>query len=76
MFNGKKRLQMGYTAKNIVTEKVYYSKGATKLAYKIGIAPSTLIRNASFNYSTKVYKGYVIAKTVDLENQNRGKNIK
>ena len=67
---------MGYTAKQISTGIVFYSKGATKLAYKIGIAPSTLIRNASFDYSIKVYNGYTIAKTIDLSNQNRGKNIK
>lgn len=76
MFNDKKTILMGYIAKELSTNKVYYSKGATKLANEIGIAPTTILRNATFSYSNKAYKGYVIAKVIEIEFKNRGNSIK
>ena len=60
---------MGYIAKEISTNKVYYSKGANKISDKIGCNYSTI---------TKFFqiKGYLVSKTIDLNNQSRGISIK
>jgi hypothetical protein len=70
---------MGYIAKEISTNKVYYSKGANKISEKIGCNYSTLTKffNKKENIGVeKVIKGFVVAKTIDLSYQNRGNNIK
>jgi len=70
---------MGYIAKEISTNKVYYSKGANKISEKIGCNYSTLTKffNLKENIGKeKTIKGFIISKTIDLINQNRGNNIK
>lgn len=79
MFNGKKAYRMGYIAKEIITNKIYYSKGANKIADLIGCNYSTLTKffNIKENLlSEKIIKGFAVSKTVDLSNKSRGINIK
>jgi ribosomal protein L14 len=70
---------MGYIAKEISTNKVYYSKGANKIADKVGCNYSTITKffkpTENLNKG-KVIKGYIISKTIDISNQSRGINIK
>ncbi len=71
----KKNRIMGYTARNIETNEVYYSRGASKIAVLIGCTGSTITkfflieRNKTLE---KVFKGWVINKTIDLKNKDRG----
>jgi hypothetical protein len=70
---------MGYIARNIATNEVFYSKGANKIADKVGCNYSTITKYFAkrINKGTdKTIKGYIITFTVDLANQNRGNNIK
>jgi len=70
---------MGYIAREIRTNKVYYSKGANKLADKIGCNYSTITKYFSKQQNKgteKEIKGFIISETIDLTNQNRGNNIK
>jgi hypothetical protein len=70
---------MGYIAKEISTNKVYYSKGANKISEKIGCNYSTLTKffNKKENLGVeKIIKGFIVSQTIDLNNQNRGNNIK
>ena len=70
---------MGYIARNLETNEVLFSKGATKLSEKIGIHYSTLSKFFSKRVNKnkdKLIKGWIISKTIDLENKNRGSNIK
>jgi hypothetical protein len=79
MFNGKKAYSMGYIAKNLSTNITYYSKGANKIADLIGCNYSTITKFFAIKENKgkdKVIKGYIIAQTVDLNNQKRGLSIK
>jgi len=70
---------MGYIAKEISTNKVYYSKGANKISEKIGCNYSTLTKFFSKKENLgveKTIKGFIVSQTIDLNNQNRGNNIK
>jgi hypothetical protein len=70
---------MGFIARNITTNEVYYSKGANKIADLIGCNYSTITKFYQINsnkYKDKLIKGWNISKTNDLSNQSRGKNIK
>lgn len=70
---------MGFIAKEINTNKVYYSKGANKIADLIGCNYSTITKffNIEDNRcKDKVIKGFIISKTIELVNQSRGNNIK
>ena len=70
---------MGYIATNLTTNNTYFSKGANKIADKIGCNYSTITKFFSKRDNLnkeKVIKGYSIRKTIDLMNQNRGNNIK
>lgn len=70
---------MGYIAKEISTNKVFYSKGANKIADKIGCNYSTITKFFGIKENLnkeKIIKGYIISKTIDLANQSRGINIK
>jgi hypothetical protein len=70
---------MGYIAKEINTNKVYYSKGANKISEKIGCNYSTLTKffNKKENIGVeKTINGFIVSKTIDLINENRGNNIK
>jgi hypothetical protein len=74
-FNGKNRIKMGYIARNLTTNEVFYSKGATKLAEKIGCSESTILKffNKKENKGKdKPFKGWTISKTIDLLNRKRG----
>jgi len=64
---------MGYIAQNEDTKKLYYSKGANKIAKLVGINPTTVTRNAKTTFTDKVYNGYRIAKTEEISNESRGK---
>lgn len=70
---------MGYTAKEIVTNITYYSKGANKLSVKIGCNASTITKffkiKGNFKLD-KVIKGFIVSKTIDLVNENRGSKVK
>ncbi len=70
---------MGYIARKIDTNIVYYSKGANKIANKIDTHYSTITKffnNSDNKGKDKVIKGYLVSKTIELVNDSRGKNIK
>ena len=70
---------MGYIARNLNTNEVFYSKGANKIADKVGCNYSTITRFFSKRENKgkdKLINSYIISKTTDLMNQNRGNNIK
>lgn len=70
---------MGYIARNLNTNEVFYSKGANKLANKIGCTGSNLTKffTKKENYlKDKTFKGWLVSKTVEIEAKNRGSNIK
>lgn len=79
MFNVKNTFLMGFIARNLITNEVIFSKGANKLAKIVGCNYSTITKFyqiASNRYKDKVFKGWLISKTNDLNNQKRGINIK
>ena len=70
---------MGYIAKEISTNKVYYSKGANKISDKIGCNYATITKFFQIKENLtkeKEIKGYLVSKTIDLNNQSRGISIK
>ena len=70
---------MGYIAKEISTNRVYFSKGANKISEKIGCNYSTItkfFKSEENKYKEKVIKGFIVSKTIDLNNQSRGISIK
>lgn len=67
---------MGYIAKQISTNIIYYSKGANKIADLIGCHYSTITKHFQNTSSDKVIKGYIVSKTIDLTNRDRGSNTK
>lgn len=70
---------MGFIARNLTTNEVYFSKGANKIAYKIGCNAQTITKfyqNPVNKNKDKVFKGWIISKTNDLLNESRGKSIK
>lgn len=66
---------MGYTARKINTNELFYSKGANKIADLIGCNYSTITKHFQNSRIDKVIKGYIVSKTVDLVNKDRGINI-
>jgi hypothetical protein len=69
---------MGYIARNLTTNEVFYSKGANKIANKVGCNYSTITKFFSIKENKnkdKTIKGYIISKTKEIANQNRGNNI-
>ena len=67
---------MGFTAKKINTNTTYYSKGANKIADLIGCHYSTITKHFQNSTLDKEIKGYIVSKTIDLNNQSRGISIK
>ena len=70
---------MGYIARNLNTNEVFFSRGANKITYKVGINYSTITKffaKKENKGKDKTIKGYIISETIDLLNQNRGNNIK
>lgn len=70
---------MGYIARNKTTNKTYYSKGANKIANKIGCNSSTITKcyqKPCNKDKDKEYKDWIITKVYDIQNENRGKDIK
>jgi hypothetical protein len=70
---------MGFIARNIITNVVHYSKGANKLAYLIGCNYSTITKYYQINanrHKDKTINDWIVSKTIDLNNNNRGSNIK
>lgn len=70
---------MGYIARNLSTNEVFYSKGANKIAEKVGCNYSTITKffaKRENRSKDKEIKGYIINYTTDIENKNRGNNIK
>lgn len=70
---------MGYIARSLTTNEVYYSKGANKIADKVGCNYSTITKHFAKRINKgvdKTIKGYIISLTIDIANQNRGNNIK
>ena len=70
---------MGYIARNLTTNEVFFSKGANKIAQKVGCNYSTITKffaERENKGKDKEIKGYLISKVTELENQNRGNNIK
>lgn len=69
---------MGYIGRKIDTNEVFYSKGAYKLAKKVGCNASTITKYFSKreNKNTdKEIKGWIISKVVEIENKDRGIDI-
>ena len=75
MFNGIKTYRMGFTARKIETNELFYSKGANKIANLIGCNYSTITKHFQNSGNDKVIKGYLVSKTVDLVNKDRGINV-
>jgi predicted transcriptional regulator len=67
---------MGYIARNLTTNKVFYSKGANKIADLVGCNYSTITKHFQNSSLDKVIKGYIVSKTVELLNKGRGTKIK
>ena len=67
---------MGFIAKKNNTNTTYYSKGANKIADLIGCHYSTITKHFQNSTLDKEIKGYVVSKTIDLNNQSRGISIK
>ena len=70
---------MGYIARNTNTNEVFYSKGATKLANKIGCTGSNITKwfnNPKNKGKDKTYKHWIVSKVIEIKAQNRGSNIK
>ncbi len=67
---------MGFTAKEISTNKLYYSKGANKIADLIGCHYSTITKHFQITTLDKVIKGYIVSKTTELSNKDRGSSTK
>lgn len=65
-----------YILKDKKENKLYYSKGANKIAQKVGKSASTITRHFAKTSEPKVIEGYIISKPIPLENKNRGKCIK
>jgi hypothetical protein len=69
---------MGFIARNLTTNKVYYSKGANKISYLIGCNAQTITKFyqiTSNKYKDKLIKGWIVSKTDDISNQKRGKSL-
>ena len=69
---------MGFIARNLTTNKVYYSKGANKIADTIQCNPSTITKfyqKSENKGKDKLIKGWIVSKTIDILNQNRGKSV-
>lgn len=67
---------MGFSAKEISTNLTFYSKGANKIAKLVGCNYSTITKHFQKSNQDKVIKGYIVSKTIDIENKNRGNSIK
>ena len=70
---------MGFIARNLSTNEVFFSRGANKIADIIGCNYSTITKffaKKENKGKDKTIKGYIISETIDLLNQNRGNNIK
>lgn len=67
---------MGFIAKKIDTNNIYYSKGANKIADLIGCHYSTITKHFQISSLDKVIKGYIVSKTIDLANKDRGSSTK
>ena len=79
MFNGKKTIQMGFIARNLTTNEVHFSKGANKIANLVGCSYSTITKYYQISQNKlhdKTINGFVVSKTTDLSNLNRGNNVK
>ncbi len=69
---------MGFIARNLTTNEVFYSKGANKIAAKIGCNYSTITKFYQIRENKskdKLIKGYMVSKTEDISNQSRGKSF-
>lgn len=69
---------MGFIARNLTTNEVFYSKGANKIASKVGCNYSTITKfftKKENKGKDKEIKGYIISKTEDIMNQSRGKSF-
>ena len=70
---------MGYTARNLDTNEVFYSKGASRIANLVGCNPSTITKffNKKENKCVdKTFRGWLINKVEEIPFKNRGSNIK
>lgn len=69
---------MGYIARKISTNEVFYSKGANKIANKLDIHYSTITKffnNPNNKGKDKPVKDYIVSKTIELTNERRGKSF-
>lgn len=69
---------MGFIARNITTNEVYYSKGANKIANLIGCNYSTITKfyQKTINKGKdKPINGWIVSKTNDIRNESRGKSM-
>ena len=69
---------MGYIARNLITNEVFYSKGANKISDKVGCHYSTITLFFSKNinkHKDKELNGWIISKVVEILNKSRGKSF-
>jgi hypothetical protein len=70
---------MGFIARNLTTNEVVFSKGADKIAKKVGCTASNITKFYSKpknERADKQFKGWIITKCTYIENKDRGKNGK
>ena len=70
---------MGYIVRNLNTNEVFYSKGASKIANLIGCSQSNITKFFNKNenkFKDKSFKGWIVSKVEEIEPKNRGSNIK
>ena len=69
---------MGYVARNIETNEMFFSKGANKIAKIIGCTASNITKFYSKpenEGADKHFKGWIITKGTYIENKNRGNSV-
>lgn len=70
---------MGYIVRNLTTNEVFFSKGASRIANLIGCSQSNITKffNKKDNKNKdKTFKGWLISKAEEIKPKNRGSNIK
>jgi len=67
---------MGFIARNLITNEVFYSRGANKISNLIGCNYSTITKHFQKSKIDKCIKGFIVSKTIDLLNKDRGSSTK
>ena len=66
---------MGYIARNLTKNEVYYSKGANKIGSLVGCSASTITKfylKEENKGKDRHFTEWIISKCIDICNKNRG----